>query len=182
MYMLAIGEFNYGGFVASPDDGILWLSFILGTFIMMVVFMNMLIAIMGNTFNDVMEKQVENSLRENLHLIYDHLWLLDLPNEFKDMKYIIVVVPDITVDTEVTTISTQISEITNQIMVKNDKQYTDIMKRIEAFEKNSRSNQKNQGGKLLTIKTQQKEFREEILKLLGKNELECAIRTPSVLE
>jgi len=53
--MLALGEFNYGGFITSPDDGMLWLFFCFGTFLMMVVFMNMLIAIMGNTFNDVME-------------------------------------------------------------------------------------------------------------------------------
>lgn len=55
-YMLSLGEFNYGGFITSPDDGMEWFFFCFGTFLMMVVFMNMLIAIMGNTFNDVMDK------------------------------------------------------------------------------------------------------------------------------
>ena len=57
--------------------------------------MNMLIAIMGNTFSKVMDQQVENSLQENLHLIFDHIWLLDLRKEFQNMKYIIRVHPDI---------------------------------------------------------------------------------------
>ena len=61
---------------------------------MMVVFMNMIIAIMGNTFADVMAAQFENALSENISLIYDHIWLLDLKEEFKGVKYIIRVAPD----------------------------------------------------------------------------------------
>ena len=82
MYMLALGDFNYGGFTNYEYVGEVWIFFIFGTFICLIVFMNMLIAIMGNTFASVMDAQVETSLLENLHLIFDHIWLLDLSKEF----------------------------------------------------------------------------------------------------
>ena len=64
---------------------------------MIVVFMNMIIAIMGNTFGEVMDKRYETALNENISLIYDHIWLLNLKEEFKDLKYIIRIIPDIPV-------------------------------------------------------------------------------------
>ena len=51
--------------------------FLLATFIIAVVFMNMLIAIMGETFGQVQETSVESGLRERVVLIADHAWLLD---------------------------------------------------------------------------------------------------------
>lgn len=55
IYEFALGDFDYSGFINSDFDYLLWFSFILCTFLMIVVFMNMIIAIMGNTFSDVME-------------------------------------------------------------------------------------------------------------------------------
>ena len=54
IYQFALGDFHYSGFIHSEFDVLLWISFITCTFLMMVVFMNMIIAIMGNTFGDVM--------------------------------------------------------------------------------------------------------------------------------
>ena len=78
IYQFSLGDFNYDGFINSEYDYLLWGSFILCTFLMIVVFMNMIIAIMGNTFANVMEQQYETALNENISLIYDHIWLLDL--------------------------------------------------------------------------------------------------------
>lgn len=61
-YMMALGDFNYDGFAAFAYDGEAWGFFLCGTFICLIVFMNMLIAIMGNTFSKVMDHQIENSL------------------------------------------------------------------------------------------------------------------------
>jgi hypothetical protein len=63
--------------------------FLLATFIIQVVFMNMLIAIMGETFGQVLEASVESGIREQVALIADHDWLLDLTKIFKGKKYII---------------------------------------------------------------------------------------------
>ena len=94
IYQFALGDFHYSGFNGSQYDVLLWGFFMLCTFLMIVVFMNMIIAIMGNTFGNVMDAQYENAMNENIGLIYDHIWLIDLKEEFKDVKYIIRVFPD----------------------------------------------------------------------------------------
>ena len=56
-YMLALGEFATGGFDEHPNKNLTYLLFIFATLFTQVVFLNMLIAIMGNTFDSVMEKK-----------------------------------------------------------------------------------------------------------------------------
>ena len=69
--------------------------FLLASFIITVVFMNMLIAIMGETFGQVLETSVESGIREQVVLIADHSWLLNLKSIFKGKRYIIRVTPSI---------------------------------------------------------------------------------------
>lgn len=69
------------------------MMFLLSTFMTQVVFMNMLIAIMGDTYNAVYDGAVENGLRERVALMDDHLWLIDLQKEFKNQKYVLIVKP-----------------------------------------------------------------------------------------
>jgi hypothetical protein len=64
-YMLgALGDFDITVFNDGPDKYIALSMFLLATFIISVVFMNMLIAIMGETFGKVLEKSVESGIRE----------------------------------------------------------------------------------------------------------------------
>lgn len=168
MYVMALGDFNYGGFAASANDGVAWIFFLLGTFICLVVFMNMLIAIMGNTFGEVMDHQIENALKENLHLINDHIWLLDLRQEFKNMRYIIRVQPDCSAADDGVDISDQIVEMTNALSKRSDLQNTNVMKRIEAFEKNNRQMQKNQAQKSLAMKKVVFDLAGAVKKLAGE--------------
>ena len=63
------------------------------TFMITVVFMNMVIAIMGDTFGQVLEVSEQRGLREQIVLIDDHAWLLDLRKIFHGQKYIVIVVP-----------------------------------------------------------------------------------------
>lgn len=53
MYVLAQGDFHFSGYGKGPDVFIAWSFFILGTYIMLLVFMNVLIAIMSDTFSRV---------------------------------------------------------------------------------------------------------------------------------
>ena len=66
-----------------------WVFFILASFILLVVFMNMIIAIMGETFSQVQSTKEESSLLEQLQLIRDHDYLIKPEEEFKGMRYII---------------------------------------------------------------------------------------------
>ena len=67
--------------------------FILGTFMVSVVFMNMLIAIMSDTFADVESNEEINTLKEQISMISDYEWLVDLQKTFKNQKYVIRVAP-----------------------------------------------------------------------------------------
>lgn len=101
IFQFALGQFATDGFINSDYDILLWISFNVCVFLMIVVFMNMIIAIMGNTFANVMEAKKENALDEIISLIYDHIWLLDFKEEFRGVKYIIRVAPDAVLSNEV---------------------------------------------------------------------------------
>ena len=66
MYELGLGEFNITEF-NNPDDqenytrAMCYLLFILATILIMIVFLNMLIAIMGDTFdNNTIERDINS--------------------------------------------------------------------------------------------------------------------------
>jgi len=55
-YFMSLGDFAYDVYSAGPNKTSAWVMFLLATFLNCVVFMNMLIAIMGETFGAVTEK------------------------------------------------------------------------------------------------------------------------------
>lgn len=91
-YFICLGEFSYDNFSAGQgfeEKYFVWGMFLLASFMCCVVFMNMLIAIMGDTFGAVQEAQEENGLLEQLMLINDFLWLIDIEEKYKNNKYLI---------------------------------------------------------------------------------------------
>lgn len=63
--MLSQGDFKYDNYSdVKGDKKLLWASFLMATFLLVVVFMNMLIAIMGETFAQVEEIKAESALKE----------------------------------------------------------------------------------------------------------------------
>jgi hypothetical protein len=63
--------------------------------------MNLLIAIISDTFEDVESKAEESGLQEQANLIADFIWLLDPKDLFKGKKYMILVEPDVQEKNEV---------------------------------------------------------------------------------
>ena len=59
-----LGDFDTESFRQGDDRNEMTIMFILSTYIIMVVFMNMLIAIMGDTFGICLETQEEDGLME----------------------------------------------------------------------------------------------------------------------
>jgi hypothetical protein len=53
----------------------------------------MLIAIMGQTFGRVVEAKDRNQLKERTSIYADFLWMIELTQELKDMRYLYVVRP-----------------------------------------------------------------------------------------
>ena len=60
MYFIGLGNFNLGSYSNGANSGIIWFFFIIASFVIVVVFMNLLISIMGNTLNNVQDIQLQS--------------------------------------------------------------------------------------------------------------------------
>ena len=100
VYLMCLGEFDADGYSQGPNQYAAWLAFVLATFIVLVVFMNIVIAIMTESFNKVEQTKEQLQLEEQLQLVKDYIWLLDLKEIFKGKKYIIRLTPDNSSHTE----------------------------------------------------------------------------------
>lgn len=68
-YELALGEFNMDGFSNGPQENLCWMFFIFATFFSQITMLNMLIAIMGDTFERIIENKELNSTMTKLELM-----------------------------------------------------------------------------------------------------------------
>ena len=60
MYFISLGQFNIDSYRNGDNSGIIWIFFVLASFVIVVVFMNLLISIMGNTLGDVQAVQEQS--------------------------------------------------------------------------------------------------------------------------
>jgi len=89
-YLVGLGEFGMDNF-SEQDKIMVWIFFFLATFVTQLLFMNVLIAIMGDTFARVQEVKERSGKKERILLIHDFIWIIDLQEEFKGSKYVLVV-------------------------------------------------------------------------------------------
>ena len=83
-YLLGLGEFSSIDAYEGENATFTWIMFLMATFIIQITFLNMLIAIMGDTFDRVVERKQASARREKL----------DILNEYKVVtKYISTVQP-----------------------------------------------------------------------------------------
>jgi len=91
-YMLGLGEFGTDNF-KGKGKFLAWIYFLLATFITQITFLNMLIAIMGDTFDRVSEAREQSALKEKINILSDYIWMMrDVSNE-NESKYVYVVRP-----------------------------------------------------------------------------------------
>merc|ERR1712147_201196 len=81
-YLTGLGDFNKDNYSTS-DPVVVWIMFLLATFLVMLVFMNMLIAMMGETFGRITAIQEQSTLKEICQMIDDNNWLLNISEVFK---------------------------------------------------------------------------------------------------
>ena len=70
-YFLALGEFNYANFANQPQAIVCYALFLLATFFSQITMLNMLIAIMGDSFERVTENREVNSTKIKLNFMKD---------------------------------------------------------------------------------------------------------------
>ena len=82
-YLLALGEFSIDNFANNPQDILCYFFFICATFITQITMFNMLIAIMGDTFEQITENKALNSTKSRLELMGDLQANLIVGNKLK---------------------------------------------------------------------------------------------------
>ena len=81
--MLSLGEFDLEQFQPENQDTLPWLFFIATTFIIQITFLNMLIAIMGDTFERIVENKVVFATKTKLELLGENTFCLRQQNSKK---------------------------------------------------------------------------------------------------
>lgn len=76
-YLLSLGEFAMDGFDDHPEMYLVYFFFMMATFFTQVTFLNMLIAIMGDTFGRVIENKANYGLQTKLSIMGDYTAVID---------------------------------------------------------------------------------------------------------
>ena len=76
-YLLSLGDWDTGTYSGS-NNVIIWFIFVFATLFSCVVILNMLIAIMGDTFDAVTENSQQASLAEKVQILNDFIWVVSL--------------------------------------------------------------------------------------------------------
>ena len=71
----------------------LWIYFVLATFFTNVMFLNMLIAIMSDTFARITEHKVKYALKERTELYADYIYAVKLNKSLTKYRYLFVITP-----------------------------------------------------------------------------------------
>ena len=79
--MLSLGEFSTDNYGEDAKDSLVWIVFILTTFITQITFLNMLIAIMGDTFARVSEVKEQSALQEKIKILSDYVIIVEGESE-----------------------------------------------------------------------------------------------------
>lgn len=93
-YMLSLGEFAIDNFAEGPQVYICYAFFLVATFLTQLTFLNMLIAIMGDTYAMVMESKEKYALLTQREILSDYSALILTKNQEQDENnYLFVVTP-----------------------------------------------------------------------------------------
>eukprot|EP00347_Sterkiella_histriomuscorum_P004690 403359477 len=91
-YRMSLGDFQLDNFDSSTDNFLIWVLFVICSMTTTIILLNMLVAIMGESFSRVIEDSENQRVREHLQLIVENDFLLSNRKKFfKDVKYLIEV-------------------------------------------------------------------------------------------
>ena len=71
----------------------IWLIFFLATFLVIILFLNMIIAIMSDTYSRVSAAWLRSALIERTRIYADFMPMIQLSSEVRGQKYLYVVKP-----------------------------------------------------------------------------------------
>lgn len=85
IYLLGLGDFNTDDYEMGDGSSgwILWLFFVISSFLLLIHLLNMLIAIMGETFSQNNEIKKKAQIRNHLRFVLDNSWMEPIENKDK---------------------------------------------------------------------------------------------------
>jgi hypothetical protein len=92
-YRMAFGDFDTDNF-DTEDEALIWILWFINTLIVLVILLNLVIAIMGDTFDRVQETQESTMLKEFTNIMRENAFMIPKSLLYKDTKYIIIVQPE----------------------------------------------------------------------------------------
>ena len=90
-YRTGIGDFNTDDYESNRNEPVVWILWLMNTFLIFIVLLNMIIAIISDTFERVLENINNNLLKELSILMVESEPLVSHKKLFKDKKYLIVI-------------------------------------------------------------------------------------------
>ena len=94
-YLVLLGEFNLDNFADQPQSRLCYIFFIFATLITQITMLNMLIAIMGDTFERVIESRDVNATKTKLDLMSDLVATLEDVSAEEDKEcFMFIVQPE----------------------------------------------------------------------------------------
>ena len=84
-YLLSLGDFGneLPGYENHPQSLLVWTLFLVTTFVTQITMLNMLVAIMGNTFDNVIERKSIYAIQMRLNILSDYKNVINLVNAYK---------------------------------------------------------------------------------------------------
>ena len=90
-YRTGIGDFRTDDYESNRDDVLVWIIWLMNTFLIFIVLLNMLIAIISDTFERVHESISNNLLKELSILMVETELLVSRKRLFSNKKYLIII-------------------------------------------------------------------------------------------
>ena len=104
-YLLSLGDFvdTLGGYEEHPQSVLVWIIFLVTTFVTQITMLNMLIAIMGNTFDNVIEKRSLHAIQMRLSILGEYKNIVNRVKKdaYQDLENFIYVVYPIVDEDEI---------------------------------------------------------------------------------
>ena len=107
---MAIGNSDTSGF-GTRDEVILWIIYAINLIINLVMLLNLVVAIMGDTFDKVQKTQEYSMLQELSQMIRENEFLFSRKRIFMKAKYILVIEPEKAEDVGLTSWDGKINQI-----------------------------------------------------------------------
>ena len=92
-YLLALGEFTMDNFAGEPNSALITLLFILASFLTTVTALNMLIAIMADTFGKVLEAHEKHAREMKISILAEYIEHIRKENDERQDTFIVMVKP-----------------------------------------------------------------------------------------